>query len=124
MRTTYLILLATACALPARAEDLKRLDAAELERTLVGNTITGTGRTGCTFYDYYTADGAAASKCGSYADTGRWEIADDRFCLTWSKRQGKNCIELYRRGSDLVMKNPRMGEALHPVSILPGDARR
>ena len=103
----------------------ERLDAAALHSTLIGNTITGTGRTGCIFYDYYSTDGRATSKCGDYTDTGSWRINEDgQFCLIWSKRAGTNCIELFRSGTSLGMRNPRMGGDLVPVRIEPGDVRR
>lgn len=121
-----LVLFGIAPALPqVIAQDLKRLSADELRRTLSGNTITGKGRANCTFFDYYTPDGSAASRCGDYSDTGKWEVSsDDKFCLTWSKRSGKNCIELYSRGDQLLMKNPRLGDDLHPLTVLNGDARK
>jgi hypothetical protein len=109
----------------AMAGEMRRLKAAEIEYMLIGNTLTGASNAGCPFLDFYSIDGTAASQCGDHRDTGFWRIeADDHFCVDWSKLADPYCLEVYTDGRRVAVRNPRLGDELHPVILIQGDRRR
>lgn len=109
----------------ADAGEMRRLKAAEIDRMLVGNTLTGASEAGCPFVDFYSVDGTAASQCGEHRDTGFWRIEpDDYLCVEWSKLPDPYCIEVYSDGRRMAVRNPRLGDELHPVILIQGDRRR
>jgi hypothetical protein len=109
----------------AMAGEMRRLTAAEIEHVLVGNTLTGASRAGCPFLDFYAVDGTAASQCGEHRDTGFWRIEPDNYlCVDWSKLADPYCLEIYSDGQRMAVRNPRLGDELHPVILIQGDRRR
>ena len=109
----------------ADAGEMRRLSAAEIEHRLVGNTLTGASKAGCPFLDFYSYDGTASSQCGDHRDTGYWRIEPDNYlCVDWQKLATPYCIEVYSDGQRYAVRNPRVGDELHPVILIQGDRRR
>ena len=50
----------------------------------------------------YMADGTASVSWGSGSDTGKWWIADGKFCQKWMQARGgsENCYTTYRIGEN------------------------
>lgn len=114
-------LAAAGAGLPAQAQEFSRLTAAELQERVIGNTITGPGRTGsCTFFDHFAPDGSATAKCGSYTDSGTWRIAEDALCVKWSRRPTETCLVMSTDGKEYRVVNPHRGPTPFPFRILTG----
>ena len=114
-----------ALAPAAMAGEMRRMNAAEIEHALIGNTLTGASKAGCPFLDFYSLDGTAASQCGNQRDTGFWRIEPDNYlCVDWHKLNAPYCLEIYTDGKRYAVRNPRVGDELHPVILIQGDRRR
>jgi len=127
-RLSHWILVAialVALAPAAVAGEMRRMNAAEIENALIGNTLTGASKAGCPFLDFYALDGTASSQCGNQRDTGYWRIEPDNYlCVDWRKLNAPYCLELYTDGDRYAVRNPRLGNQLFPVILIQGDRRR
>jgi hypothetical protein len=105
----------------AMADSLKRLTSAEISAKIIGNTLTGAGRSGnCTFFDHFAADGSASARCGGYSDTGQWRMGEDALCIKWSKRPNEYCLVFFSDGTKYQVINPNRGPDPFPLSVIPG----
>jgi len=128
-RRLSLWILAAAALIAAapggQAAEMRRLSAAEIERALIGNTLTGASKAGCAFLDFYAYDGTASSQCGDRRDSGFWRIEPDNYlCVDWTKLNAPYCLEVYTDGNRYAVRNPRLGAELFPVILIQGDRRR
>jgi len=79
------------------AEDgFKRLNAAEIRKTIVGKTITD----GTHWSDKFSSDGTVESIMHGQVLAGRWRVRGGELCIGDSKgkTQAENCFEVWRRG--------------------------
>lgn len=77
-------------------EGFKRLNAAEIKKTIVGKTITD----GTHWSDKFKPDGTVESIMHGQVQNGRWLVRGGELCLADShgKARAEDCFEVWRSG--------------------------
>ncbi len=94
----------------------QRLTAAEIEETLVGNTLVRSGGSWFSSWEYnglHSADGSIMGRVttsgGEERVAGTWEVTgDDVYCRTWSNHWGggrRGCFRVSRAGDSLIFEH-------------------
>ena len=86
-----------------------QLTAAEINQALVGNSITGEGKSGHMWEIYYQSS-TMNGRSGDNTDHGTWEAtADNQYCRTWKERWGnqqRGCKNVYRTSAEELIFIP------------------
>lgn len=124
------MLVAAGCGLgPGSRIRQPVLTAESIAGLIAGNTLHGRTEAGAEINLYYRADGvvfaAGRERSGvTFADRGRWSIADDRLCTRFESIRGraKLCEWLTQDGQGLRIYEP-FGRPSAAGVVEPGDSR-
>ncbi len=100
----------------------RRLDAAEIEAMLSGNTAISVGG-GTAYKQYFDPSGATTYVPeGGAPSPGKWraDAAEDHYCSYWEP-SGWDCYEVYSEGSDSIIWVAPGSGTRYPARVVLGD---
>ena len=106
----------------AAAAEERRLNAAEIEAMLSGNTAISTGGDP-SYRQYFDPSGATTYvQEGREPSPGRWQAdaAKDHYCSYWEPT-GWDCYEVYSEGPDSVIWVVPGGSTRYPARVVEGN---
>jgi hypothetical protein len=106
MKTTWLPLLALACAVPAaRAQTVT---GAENQEQWVGKEVIGRANNGARVVMTMNPDGTARLLIGAVPDSGSWRPWEQGYCATWKGLRGGQelCFTVKRDGDKFNLFRP------------------
>jgi hypothetical protein len=101
----------------------ERLGTADVQATMVNNTVTGIAANGQTYFAWFGPTGQIRFAEGTIRDTGTWRtLPDGQFCSKMSRLHNgiEECYTLYRNGNVLTFDRPD-GTPVGSFSVLPGN---
>ena len=99
------------------------LGLADIQTTLVNNTVTGVAANGQTYFAWFGSTGQIRFAEGSIRDTGTWRtLPDGQFCSRMARLHNneEECYTLYRDSNFLTFDRPD-GNPVGSFTILPGN---
>jgi hypothetical protein len=106
MKTTWLPMLALACALPAAGA--QTVSGAEIQEKWVGKEVTGRANNGARIVMTMNADGTAKLLIGAVPDSGSWRPWEQGYCATWKGLRGgqEMCFSVKRNDDKFEIFRP------------------
>lgn len=98
---------------------------AEIERVLLGNTLSGTMQeTGQYWVEYYCATGKSIYYFDHHITLGKWRLDGDRVCFRydWDAYAYEGCYQMFMAG-DRSLTMVKVPDAVPPATFISGPPR-